>query len=451
MPNAAVAGNTQQPIGDLVTQYLQLASDVATGEQATTTPSGMSKRYAALRSMERSLIARKEECTDLLIDQMETMNEQTGKFIGETLSKFGSDIVPPLLKRIGRNRLKPDINREFESSAFYAIQELGPEANSALQLILADSNSDAQLKMDTIDVIQTMPERHNLLTSEIVASLLSALSDQNPGVRLRAVRALSAVGPRNPKVVQAVLTQSQKELDPAVRLEYARALGRFAQKESPRAQAETMFILQKMLNTDKGIEVRTAAAEALRLDDAPVSSVSSLRDGLRDKSEVVRIASLRSLHYRGPMARLLIPEIRRLINSSRPLSLEQANLIIGVMNSMGTGAEPLLPTFVQATSPETAKNLDYQALCALCTYLKGKASPAVPLLVDMLGSEYARLSVIQTLGAIGPNARDALPTLRSLSASDKGSTVECNLAIGRISGAAKPPEPRPSQPGLGGI
>lgn len=201
------------------------------------------------------------------VDRLGSNSNEEATRAGDTISKLGPTVIPLLMKRISQNRISPQFDGQFDYYAVYAIQEMGPQANDALEGILR--SKDHQLRMDTMDVIQTLPARHNLLTAEIVDLLVSGLSDPNPGIRLHAARALGGLGPRNLKVVQAVQSRAQKEPDAAARAALAKSLGAIGRRESPRARAITLSILGPMKD-DPDADVRMEASQSFAaVKDAP--------------------------------------------------------------------------------------------------------------------------------------------------------------------------------------
>ena len=121
--------------------------------------------------------------------------------------------------------------------------------------------------------------------SRAVVALVTAISDDDPSVRLSAAETLGKF--RDPRAVQALIQALRQDPDPKVRAMAAWALGEI---EDPAA----VSALSAALRDDDNQEVRVQAAEALgNIED--VSAIDALGDAVGDLAVEVRRAAVEAL------------------------------------------------------------------------------------------------------------------------------------------------------------
>src|SRR5690606_16275764 len=132
-------------------------------------------------------------------------------------------------------------------------------------------------------------------------------------------------------------------------------------------------------------EVRRAAARALALIPA--------EEATRRKAIPVLLETLAKPGHKNPWV-------------GEDMQFQSALLLRSLLDRGDTEAIPVL---VQALK-DVSRRIRWEVIQLLRRF-GDDAAPAVPVLLDLIGDEELRCGVIETLGAIGPGAREAVPDL----------------------------------------
>jgi HEAT repeat protein len=240
--------------------------------------------------------------------------------------------------------------------------------------------------------------------------LLEALKDKKASVRERAAAALTPPD-RGPDAkaqagVNAALTEALKDESPDVRRLAAGALARLGGD----AKVVLPVLAELLKDADASVRLETLARLANYRRDAVnfgEDVVPYLADGLEDKDPQVRANAATYLRAAGPAAAKALSALVKVVRNDRNLNVRRSAL----RAVQGLGEEGL-PGLVELVTVSDAA-VQLTVMRSLQQY-KEKAKAAVPNLIKVLegGDDDARRLAAQTLGTIGPDARDAIDPLK---------------------------------------
>jgi len=263
-----------------------------------------------------------------------------------------------------------------------------------------------------------------------VPTLVEYLEHDNQRISTTASVALGEIGPEAiPALLEAL--ESEKE---GVPMMAARALGNMGPAAAPAVPA----LFEAYVETGPGGLLAMASVVSLGKIGEP--AITYLADRLESDAE--RDEALEVLEAIGPPARSAVPALMDLLEAGG----DDQERVLTVLASIEAPAPIVVPAIIDLV--EAGASITWMAE-PLASYGK-EAAPAVPLLVQILGSddEDARLSAARVLGAIGPPAKSALPVLEKLAADPDGGMVAAAAAdaIAGITGTAKSaPSKKPSK------
>ena len=295
----------------------------------------------------------------------------------------------------------------------------------------------------------------NSLNSKVVKQVMVAVgralkSDNTPSVRKQAAEVIGAMAVKlledkaadTTSVIIDLGENLRVEKESDIRREVAVALGRFG-KESKSAVASLTAVL-----TDKEPATRAAAADTLgRIGSGASGAVDALIPMLKDAEAPVRAAAIFALGRIEPdepakVSAALLPlvkgepvvELRRAVLASLGLLADrtpatvqgtaaglqdadvdvrrQAALALGKFVGGGKLVEKELK---KAFEEDKDKQVRGAALRALCEGFGADAKALIPTIVARLKVEAefdVRIAIIEELGALGTDGKDALPALR---------------------------------------
>ena len=356
-----------------------------------------------------------------------------------TLKQFGPESVPYLVRSLGRHdnlwtryrhRLpfvqfaSPSLAAMREHSAeqlavlapqdkralhalICALRDENPEVQRALrkigptqQLIAALQHRDARIRRGAVEVLTDLGPR----AAHSVPSVIGALNDKEPSVRMCAARALGVIGDES--AVQPVIA-ALSDSSTAVRAASAESLGKM------RAAPAIAALSERLLDND--VIVRVKAAQAVwriecRADLAVPVLIQALRDRVSGGDAKFVLAEI------GPAAKDAVPALVQSLRQERvgrPLRTPPSSaLALGRIGA--AGVRELIPVL---------KN-DYaevrtSAVIAL-GFIGKPAQDAVPYLMPLLADRNleVRQATALALGAIEPDNRDLVPALTQLAHDD---------------------------------
>lgn len=250
-----------------------------------------------------------------------------------------------------------------------------------------------------------------------------AQKDKDAKVRVKAVEGIARLNPNFREVFPA-LVESLKDDDRDVRLVAVGALSRFG----PQAVAHLIEALN-----DKDDKVWQRAKESLKVIEVPKDAIfPPLVKALDDKSSSVRQGACLA------MFRFKEDAVYYLVKALKDPDMAVQFMAADSLDDIGPPASKAIPALVDTATSTPHAKVRGRALMALVTIqgfedYKRNPARAIPGLIERLEDPdgQIRMGAVQTLGAFGSAARDAVPPLsKLLNDSELGAAVR--LAINRI-------------------
>jgi len=266
----------------------------------------------------------------------------------------------------------------------------------------------------------------------IVPILVDELKD--PATRVQAAGELAQFGREASKAAVPALKDMLTDTDAETRLQAAQALVRIGGKEEVTAAAA---VLSALLTEEQRPNVKSMAASALRQLGPEYARLIRpvYREMLKDPQSSQRLTAARQLLQEGDEDRkLVVPVLRELLKAGQPYERTQAaQLLVQADPDRADEAVAALRGMIQDRQTRQA------AVSALAGMGPDHAAVAVPILREMLRDAdiSSRHQAINTLGQLGPAAKDALPELAELLTERQYGFMVANT-LGRIGGDAVP-------------
>lgn len=320
----------------------------------------------------------------LVADRNQLVRREAVMALGKI--KPGPKIGVPLMARLLR-----DADPAVRVRAMSALADQGKAAVPFLTKALEDEDTCYWACLVLADI---GPD-----AAEAVPALAKCIAHEKPEVAREAVLALGKIGPAAKEAVPA-LAEALDSKQPGVALAAAFALGAIGPDAKPAAGK-----LERMAKSEEDLAetVGTWALARISPDDKKLRSkaVALLAEHLKAEKKAVREAAARALAELHPAPGEFAPYIQKAL--------------------AGQSEETI------------ARALD--ALAAL-----GPA--AVPGLVQGLAVKDSQAAIAYILGQIGPEAKEAVPALTGVLASDNPrARREAAMALGKIGAASKPAVP----------
>jgi HEAT repeat protein len=257
---------------------------------------------------------------------------------------------------------------------------------------------------DRYTAIDDLGERAADVT-EVVPELEKNLSDTDPQVVWRSVRALGDYGEEAVTAAPALrklLTNS----DPILQLHAALALGKVGDKSE-----ETIDALVTAVGSPDGRVSRAAVAALKQLKPGPVKVAQALKKAMMAQDSAVAAQALEAIVELGPQAVPLLNEALK-----EPTT---AYMAAAAAEQIGPDAAGAVPELVAVLGKTKHSQLQIRVILALARIGAGAKSASPQILSVMKDSQDATVPVAGAfaLGAIG--ATDADEALKSAAASDK--------------------------------
>jgi hypothetical protein len=142
----------------------------------------------------------------------------------------------------------------------------------------------------------------------------------------------------------------------------------------------------------------------------------------------------------GPECKVISPRLIEVLSKSKP-DYETLSIFLRVLGKIGENEDIVVPILIKALREKSHDGRDTCGDAALALgYMGPKAKKAVPNLIESLtdadrrGSRGLTVLTLEALGRIGPDARDAVPLIRSIASSSSSAIVraQAEKALKRI-------------------
>jgi HEAT repeat protein len=295
------------------------------------------------------------------------------------------------------------------------------------------------------------PEFQGKKASEYIALLQKLAADKpaddkarekNVEKRRIILDVLELLGPRSPRVLQAVGKTIREDPEPDIREAAARWLFRTATKIKDQEidARDSIDALVTALKADKSAKVREAAAVALdalakaRVDIA--QALPALLATLKDPAPEPRAAAARALGRLGATARDALPALLETVHDPKADPFARRESALALIKIAPDNAQ-VLSTLTETLAATGAPPEVREEVARVLGQLGEKAAPAIPVLAVALKDKNRdlRRAAAAALDQVGPEARVALPVLRQ-ALKDEDRAVRC-LAIHAVGGLGK--------------
>jgi HEAT repeat protein len=249
-----------------------------------------------------------------------------------------------------------------------------------------------------------------------VDSLVALLSDDDPTGRLSAVQALGELGPKSGPAVNALVEHFE---DPALQvaiIETLRRLGSAAAPATPR--------LLELATRNRGEQRATILPAFAAIGHGAGAALPMIRACIKDPSPDIRATAAPALAAVDPdEAEVLSTLVTLLRDGSGTVRRATAP----ELGKLGPRAEAAIPGLIAMLDQETEKGL---ALAALKS-IKVRDIPELLKLLTMRESK-VRVFACDSLGALGPAAKEAIPQLHDLLSTAAPVSDAAKKALARI-------------------
>jgi hypothetical protein len=277
--------------------------------------------------------------------------------------------VPGLvrLQRIRANMQMPPMVMAASGNPAYLIGEGAVDEADLPSLIERLHSRDPMVSMEAADDLRCLGRK----AQSALAPLTELLSNSSQRVRFSAAAAILQINPKETRAVE-VLAQGLESADLAVRREAVKAVG-----------------------------LSGPAAATL------VNKVASL---LTDPDESMRITALQAISMLGPAAGSAATAVTLLLDD-RELAIDAAD----ALGRIGSAARPAMKRLAQMLSADQPA-MRWAAVRAMSQIGGEEARPAVDFMIHALrgATEAEGYNMMIYLALLGPVAKDAAPTIRSV-------------------------------------
>jgi len=284
---------------------------------------------------------------------------------------------------------------------------MGPQAAEGVQALVDSlASEDPKLKTAVIDAL----DKIGPAAQPARPALLPLLNNSPVEIRRAAAQALLKIGLDSAASAQWV--KAFQDEDDEVAAAAAQALS----SAGPLPKEETAMLFD-LLKTGKPVQRRHAATflGAIKAEGKP--AISGLADALRDTERDVRLEAAESLGKIGPRAS---PAALALGNALKDKEVAVKKASLSALGKIGPDAANAAPSLITALGDS---ELHDATLNTLVKIGKGAVRDLGRALTDSRNTK-ARLELIDILGQIGPDAREAVPVLTKILGSEDFPSVQ---------------------------
>jgi HEAT repeat protein len=340
-----------------------------------------------------------------LLDEKDTSLRGMTAEVLESIGPPAASAVGPLIRLLESKQLT------LVPRAARTLGAIGPSAQKAVKpmiAVLADARDESVKQQIILALGGIGPEAR-----EAVPELRKLLNRSGPKVQAMAAHTLGAIG-KDAGAAIPELTALLKSREPTVQVYAAQALWKIANRVE-----EALPVLLDILER-KGEEndvFRQAAAQTLGAIGAPaLVAVPALDDCRMDPSEKVKAAAAAALEAIGPPEK---EEVDRLINGLKSTHLRYRIECTRALTMAGQDRKDAISDLLSGLK-DTDDRVRVASALALKSIVPGAPKDsmvkAVAALIEALneGTMSLRAAVIEALGALGQDAKEALGPLRGL-------------------------------------
>lgn len=309
------------------------------------------------------------------------------------------------------------------------------QAAQALVDLLDTNNKNVQLQAASVlERLSTNPDFS--ISDNSLKTLIAILrGSKEPEVKASLVRVLGNIGPKNEDVKAAIIENISGDAEATTKRNAIEALAKLAQQEKPEFHRKSTEILVGILRGDDAPSLRKAAAIALsRYHNDPEVAVPALIDALNDNYLLVRTAAVQAIGNYHSGAEAAVPPLLKLLEEEPNEGIRSSSIY--TLRTIGKDDQRVVDKFIELLDdPKLGRSI-----MSYLYYFGDRAAPAVPKLIKMLDSSdrYQRQYACRALGAIGIDAKEALPALEKATR-DSDASVRSNAQtainnINRING-----------------
>ncbi len=351
--------------------------------------------------------------TTRLSDQRPTVRRESALALA-SMGPDAASAVPELGKLLSDETAAP--------AATYALGRIGKVPADVESKIQANAKgSDKMLSTSSLWAIGNLHPTDKAIRTDITLQLIARLKDEDGYVRAAAARALGALPPL-PEVTVPIFEKALADGD-EVTTQYALdALAELGPKAVPR-----------LIGALKYEKLRPQVAYILgRIGPDAASATEVLAALLEDKDRHTAEAAAMALGRIGPGARAAVPALTKALQDGGA-STHAVLFALGKIGPDAASAEPALAKELQDKNPD-------MAVMAAWALAQVKPTPevaakVVPLLTTALSDPEAvrRRGAAESLGHLGPLAKDAVPALeKATQDTDKSVSEAATKALASI-------------------
>ncbi len=350
----------------------------------------------------------------------------------ERLKEMGPWAAPAVPALV--NAVKNDSYEYARCNAAEALGEIGPEAVSAIPALAT------ALEEDDSDYVaaRAVEALGKIGDPKAIPVLITALENEDDYVRMNAVNALEAFGPRAKAAIPALVRALKN--DEANACFVAQALGAID------AEGISTPVLTAALGNEDSDMRRFAAFGLSRMGRKAGAAEKALHDGLRDTDLGARIAAAQAywsvsgkadeavgalravlqtphdwlvqmwaagaLAEIGPAAKAAVPELIACLKSDARYLVSSSAEALGKIGPEAASAVPALAAQLEQCDDDYCRVYIARALWRI-----NRSERSLPLLQDVLRDprDYMAISgAVEALGEMGPKAKESVRLLRSL-------------------------------------
>jgi HEAT repeat protein len=291
------------------------------------------------------------------------------------------------------------------SAATYALGRIGKIPADAETKVRANARSDDKMLCTTsLWALARVHPEDKQLRGEATEQLLARLKDQDPLVRVAAARALAAL----PPAPEITLPIWEKALQGAEETTVQYALDALAAVGAP--------AVPRLIDALKHQRLRVQVVYVLGqigADAAPATAaLAKLTDDTDDRVAHEAVLALAKI---GPGAKAAVPELVKLLKKSDESSAHAAAYALGKIGPGAAAADAALSALLKSPDQDLAL-VSAWALIQIHPASAEVAGKTVPVLIGGLSAPtpLARQGAAESLGHLGPLAKQAVPALQKL-------------------------------------